>query len=119
MTNDPKIREQSYRYFLQEAPELLQVLENDLLSLPEHYSINKVNNLMRTTHTLKGAAASIGLETIATVAHSLEDIFKALFNPDLSIDPEIEALLFQAYECLRLPLTAELTGGQIDDTEIK
>ena len=119
MTNDPKIREQSYRYFLQEAPELLQVLENDLLSLSENYSINKVNNLMRTTHTLKGAAASIGLETIATVAHSLEDIFKALFNPDLSIDPEIEALLFQAYECLRLPLTAELTGGQIDDTEIK
>ncbi|AOY80694.2 hybrid sensor histidine kinase/response regulator [Moorena producens JHB] len=119
MTNDPKIREQSYRYFLQEAPELLQVLENDLLSLSEHYSINKVNNLMRTTHTLKGAAASIGLETIATVAHSLEDVFKALFNPDLSINPEIEALLFQAYECLRLPLTAELTGGQIDDTEIK
>ncbi|WP_424102900.1 Hpt domain-containing protein [Moorena producens] len=119
MTNDPKIREQSYRYFLQEAPELLQVLENDLLSLSENYSINKVNNLMRTTHTLKGAAASIGLETIATVAHSLEDVFKALFNPDLSIDPEIEALLFQAYECLRLPLTAELTGRQIDDTEIK
>ncbi|NEP49922.1 MAG: response regulator [Moorea sp. SIO3C2] len=119
MTNDPKIREQSYRYFLQEAPELLQVLEEDLLSLSEHYSINKVNNLMRTTHTLKGAAASIGLETIATVAHSLEDVFKALFNPDLSIDLEIEALLFQAYECLRLPLTAELTGGQIDDTEIK
>ncbi|AOX00061.1 hybrid sensor histidine kinase/response regulator [Moorena producens PAL-8-15-08-1] len=119
MTNDPKIREQSYRYFLQEAPELLQVLENDLLSLSENYSINKVNNLMRTTHTLKGAAASIGLETIATVAHSLEDVFKALFNPDLSIDPDIEALLFQAYECLRLPLTAELTGGQIDDTEIK
>ncbi|NEO59831.1 MAG: hybrid sensor histidine kinase/response regulator, partial [Moorea sp. SIO4G2] len=119
MTNDPKIREQSYRYFLQEAPELLQVLEEDLLSLSENYSINKVNNLMRTTHTLKGAAASIGLETIATVAHSLEDVFKALFNPDLSIDPEIEALLFQAYECLRLPLTAELTGGQIDDTEIK
>ncbi|WP_324611050.1 chemotaxis protein CheA [Moorena producens] len=119
MTNDPKIREQSYRYFLQEAPELLQVLENDLLSLPENYSINKVNNLMRTTHTLKGAAASIGLETIATVAHSLEDVFKALFNPDLSIDPDIEALLFQAYECLRLPLTAELTGRQIDDTEVK
>ncbi|NEO45352.1 MAG: hybrid sensor histidine kinase/response regulator [Moorea sp. SIO4A3] len=119
MTNDPKIREQSYRYFLQEAPELLQVLEEDLLSLSENYSINKVNNLMRTTHTLKGAAASIGLETIATVAHSLEDVFKALFNPDLSIDLEIEALLFQAYECLRLPLTAELTGRQIDDTEIK
>ena len=118
MTNDPSIREQSYRYFLQEAPELLQVLEQDLLTLREDYSINKVHNLMRTTHTLKGAAASVGLETIKTVAHSLEDIFKALFNPDLSIDPEIEALLFEGYECLRLPLTAELTGGKVNDAEI-
>jgi chemotaxis protein histidine kinase CheA/ActR/RegA family two-component response regulator len=118
MTNDPTIREQSYRYFLQEAPELLQVLEQELLSLREDYSINKVHNLMRTTHTLKGAAASIGLETIKTVAHSLEDIFKALFNPELSIDAEVEALLFEGYECLRLPLTAELTGGQVNDAEI-
>ncbi len=115
---EPTIREQSYRYFLQEAPELLQVLEQELLSLREDYSINKIHNLMRTTHTLKGAAASIGLETIQTVAHSLEDIFKALFNPDLSIDPEIEALIFEGYECLRLPLIAELTGGQVNDTEI-
>jgi chemotaxis protein histidine kinase CheA/ActR/RegA family two-component response regulator len=115
---DPTIREQSYPYFLQEAPELLQVLEQELLSLRENYSINKIHNLMRTTHTLKGAAASVGLETIKTVAHSLEDIFKALFNPDLSIDLEVEALLFEGYECLRLPLTAELTGGQVNDTEI-
>jgi chemotaxis protein histidine kinase CheA/CheY-like chemotaxis protein len=118
MTNDPTIREQSYHYFLQEAPELLGVLEQDLLSLREDYSINKVHNLMRTTHTLKGAAASVGLETIKTVAHSLEDIFKALFNPELSIDPEIEALLFEGYECLRLPLTAELTGGKVNDAEV-
>ena len=118
MTNDPSIREQSYRYFLQEAPELLQVLEQELLSLREDYSINKIHTLMRTTHTLKGAAASVGLETIKTVSHSLEDIFKALFNPDLSIDAEVEALLFEGYECLRLAMSAELTGGQINHTEI-
>src|SRR4028118_306628 len=114
MTNDPTIREQSYRYFLQEAPELLQALEHELLSLREDYSINKINNLMRTTHTLKGAAASIGLETIKTVAHSLEDIFKALLQPDLPIDPEVEALLFEGFECLRQPLIAEFTGTPIN-----
>jgi chemotaxis family two-component system sensor histidine kinase/response regulator PixL len=73
---------------------------------------------MRATHTLKGAAASIGLETIKAVAHSLEDIFKALFNPNLLIDATVEALLFECYECLRLPITAEITGKQINDTEI-
>lgn len=105
-------------YFLQESQELMQVLEQDLLSLREDSSINKINNLMRTTHTLKGAAASVGLETIKTVAHYFEDIFKALFNPELLIDEVIEALLFEGYECLRLPITAVVTGGQINDAEV-
>ncbi|BAY42790.1 CheA signal transduction histidine kinase [Scytonema sp. HK-05] len=118
MTNDPSIYEQSYRYFLQEAPELLQVIEQELFSLRENFSINKVYTLMRATHTLKGAAASVGLETINTVAHTLEDIFRAICKPDLSIDQEIEALLFKAYECLCLPLTTELTGGLVNDTEV-
>jgi two-component system, chemotaxis family, sensor histidine kinase and response regulator PixL len=115
---DPTIHEQSHYYFLQESQELLQVLEQDLLSLREDYSINKINNLMRTTHTLKGAAASVGLETIATISHYLEDIFKALFNPELVIDEVIETLLFEGYECLRIPIIAEVTGGVFNETEV-
>jgi chemotaxis protein histidine kinase CheA/ActR/RegA family two-component response regulator len=118
MTLDPTIREQTYQYFLQEAPELLQAIEQGLLSLKENWGINQVNNLMRATHTLKGAATSVELETVATVAHSLEDIFKALCQPDVSIDPEVEALLFEGFECLRLPLVAELTGGSVNHAEI-
>ena len=118
MTEDPTIREQGYAYFLQEAPELLQVLEQGLLSLRENYSITKIHTLMRATHTLKGAAASMGLESIKTVAHSLEDIFKALYKPDVAIDSELEALLFEGYECLRAPLMAELTGSHANDSEV-
>lgn len=118
MTVDPKIREQTYQYFLQEAPELLQALERDLLSFKEDPNINYVNNLMRATHTLKGAATSVGLETIATVAHSLEDVFKALCQPNLTIDPEAKALLFEGVDCLRLPLIAELTGGAVNHGEV-
>ncbi|MBW4595983.1 MAG: hybrid sensor histidine kinase/response regulator [Brasilonema angustatum HA4187-MV1] len=118
MTNDPTIQEQSHRYFLQEAPELLQVIEQELFSLREDFSVNKVYTLMRATHTLKGAAASICLEAITTVAHTLEDIFRAICKPDLSIDQEVEALLFESYECLRLLLTAELTGGWVNDVDI-
>ncbi|NEP00614.1 MAG: hybrid sensor histidine kinase/response regulator [Symploca sp. SIO2E9] len=118
MNSNQNIHEQGLRYFLQEAPELLRVLEQDLLSLREDFSLKKVHNLMRITHTLKGAAASVGLETIKSVAHSLEDIFKALCQPDLSIDSEVEALLFEGFECLRLPLTAQLTGGQVNDAEV-
>ncbi|MUG97524.1 hybrid sensor histidine kinase/response regulator, partial [Scytonema sp. UIC 10036] len=110
--------EQSYQYFLQEAQELLQEIEQELLELRECYDINKIYNLMRATHTLKGAAASINLETIATVAHSLEDIFRAICKPNLLIEPEVEALLFKSYECLYLSLHAEFTGSLLNEAEV-
>jgi chemotaxis protein histidine kinase CheA/ActR/RegA family two-component response regulator len=119
MTSDPLILEQTYHYFLQEAPELLQTLEQGLLSLKAGGgTLNQVNDLLRASHTLKGAATSVDLKTIATVAHSLEDIFRALCKPDVSITDEVEALLFEGFECLRIPLTAILTGSTIEHGEI-
>lgn len=111
--------DESYAAFLTESQDLLQRIESDLLSLKQDRSPNRVHNLMRSAHTLKGAAASVELDTITQVAHVLEDIFKALYNPDIVIDTEVEALLFEGYECLRLVLMAELSHGQIDPGEIQ
>ena len=118
MIADLSIREQGYTYFLSEVPELLQVIEQELFSLSEDYSIAKVHNLMRATHTIKGGAANVGLDTINKVAHSLEDVFKTFYKPSVKIDAELRTLLFQAFECLQLPLTAELSSNTIDNDEI-
>lgn len=119
MAIDPTIQAQTYPYFLQEAPELLRTLEQDLLHLRQESSIHTIHNLMRTTHTLKGAAASVGLETIAYIAHALEDIFSALCRPGISLAPDVVALLFAAYECLSLSLARELSDNSIDNNEIR
>jgi len=118
MITDPSILEQGYIYFLSEAPELLQTIEQELFTLGEDYSIAKVHNLMRATHTIKGGSANIGLDVINKVAHSLEDVFKALYNPDVRIDAELRTLIFQGFECLQLPLMAELSNTGIDSEEI-
>jgi chemotaxis family two-component system sensor histidine kinase/response regulator PixL len=112
------IQDEGYVYFLTEAPELLQNIEQGLLDLQDSYSIQKVHGLMRSAHNLKGAAASVGLDTIKTVAHYLEDVFKALYNPEVNLDKELEQLLFEGYECLREPLMAEVGGTKIDSQEI-
>jgi two-component system, chemotaxis family, sensor histidine kinase and response regulator PixL len=114
MITDSAIREQGYAYFLGEAPELLQTIEQDLYTLVESSSIAKVHNLMRATHTIKGGAANVGLDTIMTIAHSLEDIFKALYSPNVVIDSELQALLVEGYECLQLAVTAEVTNSNIN-----
>ncbi|MDF5737041.1 MULTISPECIES: hybrid sensor histidine kinase/response regulator [unclassified Nostoc] len=118
MITDKEIREQGYIYFLAEAPELVQIIEQELFSLSEDYSIAKVHNLMRATHTLKGGAANVGLEVIKMIAHFLEDVFKALYNPKVVIDAELKTFLLQGYECLSIALNTELIGSTVNDEEL-
>ncbi|MDJ0702654.1 MAG: response regulator [Leptolyngbyaceae cyanobacterium MO_188.B28] len=118
MSNVPQPRGQAYACFLAEAPELLQTIEQDLLTLKEDRSLNKVYNLMRATHTLKAMAASVDLQTIHQLAHDLEDVFNTLHNPARVIDSALEALLFRCYECLRLLLTAELNHTPLDQGQV-
>ena len=118
MSNLPQLRDQAYACFLAEAPELLQTIEQDLLSLKQNRSLNQVYNLMRVTHTLKAMAASVNLPTISSLAHDLEDVFNTLHHPAVVIDSALEALLFRSYDCLRLLLTAEFTHTPIDQAAV-
>ncbi len=108
------IRNQAYQFFIEEAPELLQILEVGLLSLQQERSIAKVHDLMRAAHTLKGGSASVGLTAISTLAHRLENIIRAFYNETLEIDTELETYLLQAYDCLRIPLIEQITTGHFD-----
>ena len=81
---------QSYAYFLVESQDLLQTIEQGLFRLRTDRTPAAVHELMRAGHTLKGAAASVELDAISSVAHILEDIFRAFHNPELVIDAGIE-----------------------------
>ncbi len=117
MAIDSDIRDQAYQFFIQEASELLQAIEQGLLTLAENHSTANVHSLMRAAHSIKGGAASVGLEAIKTLAHRLEDMFKGLYSEELKIDPELEGLLLQGYDCLRLPLTEQISTGQFDQEQ--
>jgi len=85
-----------------------------LLTLQQERNTTKVHNLMRAAHSIKGGASSVGLEAIATLAHRLENIFKALYSDTLEVDAELEDQLLQAYDCLRLPLMLRITMGSFN-----
>jgi len=114
MAINSDIRDHAYQFFIEEAPELLQEIEEGLLTLRQEKNTAKVHNLMRGAHSIKGGAASVELEAIATLAHRLENIFKALYSEDLEIDTDLETQLLQAYDCLRLPLMEQITVGRFD-----
>ncbi len=116
---DSNYQAQLFEHFSLEAPELLNMIEEALLSLQaESSNIEQVGTLMRATHTLKSIAATLGLETVKNIAHSLEDVFRAIQTSSVIIDTEIQGLFFESYECLRNPLMAELTGSHVDENNI-
>ncbi|MEM8610979.1 MAG: hybrid sensor histidine kinase/response regulator [Cyanobacteria bacterium P01_H01_bin.105] len=118
MTSDPAISQQIPAYFLQEASELLQQIDTELQTMRQDFGVQKMHSLMRAAHTLKGAAASVGLDAIKTTTHSLEDAFKALCTPDATLTTAVESLIFEAYDCLQLLLSAQTSEAQIDESGI-
>jgi chemotaxis protein histidine kinase CheA len=113
MSLDPETRDQAYNFFVAEAPELLQNIESGLLTLRQDYGTAKVHSIMRSAHSIKGGAAGVGLDGIKSIAHRLEDIFKALYHAEDKITPELERKLLQAYDCLQQPLTEQIETGQV------
>ena len=112
---DREIREETYQFFLEEAPELLQILEINLLNLREDRDSGILHEIMRAAHSIKGGAATVGLETIKEIAHRLESIFRALFVDTVEFNAELESLLLQAYDCLREPLQQQIAEGHFDE----
>lgn len=115
MSLNPDIRDRAYQFFIEEARELLQVLEKGLLELRQDHSTSKVHELMRAAHSIKGGAASVELSAIELLAHRLEDFFKALYSDSVEFDEELEGLLLQGYDCLSHPLTEQIEAGTFDE----
>jgi two-component system, chemotaxis family, sensor histidine kinase and response regulator PixL len=106
MVSDFKPNE-SYQFFLQEAPELLQELEDGVLSLRQDWNVAQLWDLLRVAHSIKGGAACAGLAHIQEVAHHLETAFK-------TIALSTEDLLLKAFDCLKLPILEEIQTGKCD-----
>ena len=117
MANTFNLDDRAFDFFAAEAPELLQILESGLLNLSADSTTAEVHEMMRAAHSIKGGAASVGLDTIKTLAHRLEDFLKALYSEAASVDDDIKTLLLHAYDCLRDPLQALFETGTFDEEE--
>lgn len=62
--------------FIFETLELISQLESIILNSEEANAIeSEINEVFRTVHTIKGSAAMMNFENIASLSHSLEDAF--------------------------------------------
>jgi chemotaxis protein histidine kinase CheA len=68
-------------FFLVEASEHLQTLNDGLLALEEnHDDLGAVDEIFRSAHTIKGSAAMLGFNIVSKLAHKMEDLLGKIRN---------------------------------------
>ncbi|MGV2830067.1 Hpt domain-containing protein [Myxosarcina sp. GI1(2024)] len=89
-------------YFIEEAKEHLQTLEQGILQLSTSArDTETVNEMFRAAHSVKGGAAMLGYTSIQKTAHRLEDSFKILKENPIDVDRKLENLFLNGYDCLQ------------------
>jgi two-component system, chemotaxis family, sensor kinase CheA len=87
--------------FLAEALENQEELNKLFTELEKDHNNKKaINAIFRITHTLKANAAGMGFDDIASMAHTMEDIFSEIKNGKLEVTPELFNDLFRANDVL-------------------
>ncbi len=104
-------KQQIIHYFIEEAQEHLETVEQGLLDLAEVISdAERVNEMFRAAHSIKGGAAMLGFAGIQSIAHKLEDCFKILRDHPVPIDQKLETLFLKSFDALKA-LVEELANS--------
>lgn len=101
--------------FQQEADSRLTSLGENLLQLETSGDPELVQQLFRDAHSIKGAAAMVGFNDVARVAHRLEDILDQLRNGRRAPDATLADAVLKAVDDLRELVAAAMAGD--DGTE--
>jgi two-component system chemotaxis sensor kinase CheA len=88
--------EEAKQTFAQEALELLEEMEDALLSMEEAPDDEEhLNSVFRSMHTIKGAAGVFGFDAIVAFTHPVETVMDSLRNGERGIDSELIAILLE------------------------
>ncbi len=107
----PEQQQRILGYFIEEAKDHLNTIEQGLLNLQATIEDPEmVNELFRAAHSVKGGAAMLSLNSIQRTSHRLEDYFKVLKETaHIPIDRPLESMLLQVFDGLQ-SLLEELQG---------
>lgn len=90
-------------YFIEEAKEHLETLEQGILDLGNLVNnTEQMNEMFRAAHSIKGGAAMLGYGSIQKTAHRLEDAFKILKENPIQVDKKLESLFLKGYDLLQI-----------------
>ena len=105
--------------FLEESMENLQILNESLLNLEqEPKNIDKLNQIFRVAHTIKGMAATMGFSNIAELTHKMEDVLSEFREGKLDVTRNVVTVLFDCLDTLE-KMISNIEQGNEEVVDIK
>lgn len=96
--------------FASEAGEHLEALGQELLRVERERTPELVDSVFRHAHSVKGMAASMGFDPIATLAHRAEDLIGAIRENPSHLTREAIDLLLRANDALQAMVKLAVDG---------
>jgi two-component system chemotaxis sensor kinase CheA len=105
--------------YVAETHENIRLLQRSLMELEADASAGAIDEAFRAAHTLKGISAAMGYQTVAELAHHLEDRLDGIRAGSLTADPGmVDALLVAADELEDAISSAIQAGPSADADEV-
>lgn len=105
--------------FLEESMDNLQILNESLLELEQNPDdLDRINQIFRVAHTIKGMAATMGFNEIAELTHKMEDVLSKFREGELKVTQEVVTVLFGCLDTLeRMVSNIEEENDEVVDIE--
>jgi len=104
--------------FLEDTIENLHYLNDALLYLEKDPgSKDKIDEIFRAAHTIKGMAATMGFGRMAALTHKMEDVLSEFRDGNLEVKQDVITLLFKCLDTLE-NMANSIREGSNDDMPI-
>ncbi|MBN1631049.1 MAG: response regulator [Thermoleophilia bacterium] len=122
MLDDEEFLKDLMETFRQEAEEHIRVLSGAIVDLENAGDLETargpIETLYRQLHSLKGAAAAVGLPLIVSVCQESESVLAALKRGDLALSLSVVDLLSESVDCLNGCLLTKELGADRQAPEL-
>ena len=89
--------------FLAEATELLEKIDDDLVTLEQSPNdMDLLNRIFRSIHTVKGAASFLEFELLVKVTHRTEDVLNKLRRGEMTLKPLLMDVILEAVDLVKI-----------------
>lgn len=105
--------------FLEDSIENLQYLNDSLLQLEKDPgNKERINEIFRAAHTIKGMAATMGFAKMTALTHKMEDVLSEFREGRLEVTQEVITLLFKCLDTLEA-MANSIKEGADDDIPVE